>query len=215
MLPEQLVDRSLDTMSKMSMGGSSTSKAHTCKISMLWNWYTIDTCFIARSWHVKSRGMFAGSCIGVFFLVLASQWLHRFAREYDLAIVRKQEARMDTLSTPEDSESSVDLKANMSTTDPLVHAMSHVWMVKSPSPTVAIRPNFVEHIIRTIIFTVEWGLSYIIMLLFMYYNGYIIISCILGALFGRFIFTYNEAMSCRGENRAGLESDELDRKCCR
>ena len=37
---------------------------------MIWNWNTIDTCFIDESWHVKSNGMFAGSCIGVFFLAI-------------------------------------------------------------------------------------------------------------------------------------------------
>ncbi|RFU27519.1 hypothetical protein B7463_g8830, partial [Scytalidium lignicola] len=46
---------------EMSMGGGSS-----CKIDMLWNWYTVDACFISRSWHITSKGMFAGAFLGAF-----------------------------------------------------------------------------------------------------------------------------------------------------
>lgn len=206
----------------MNMGGSSKSgHSAACKISMLWNWYTIDTCFIARSWHVRSRGGFAGSCIGVFFLVVASQWLHRFCREYDLAIVKRKELSLKSSFSDSESESEKGAASAPSPSErsptyapnPLLHAVGHSWLI---SPTVeGITPSFFEQLVRSILFMIEWGVSYIIMLLFMYYNGYIIISCILGALVGRFLFTYNEPMSCKGDNRAGAESQEMDRKCCR
>lgn len=193
-----------------SSSSSSASTAAACKISMLWNWYTIDSCFIARSWHVRSRGGFAGTCIGVFFLVVASQWLHRFCREYDLAIIKRKELEMDLNLSDSDSEKDGFKKL---APNPLVHAIGHQWLFTS---TVGgITPSFFEQLIRSGLFMVEWGLSYLIMLLFMYYNGYVIISCILGALVGRFLFTYNEPLSCKGENRAGSESQEMDRKCCR
>jgi hypothetical protein len=57
-------------------------------VSMLWNWYTVDACFLANSWHVKSRGMFAGSVIGVFFLVIAIEAVRRAGREYDRRLVQ-------------------------------------------------------------------------------------------------------------------------------
>lgn len=186
-----------------SMGGSSPGRS--CKISMLWNWYTIDTCFIARSWHVKSRGGFAGSCIGVFFLVLVSQWLHRFAREYDVALMAKY-ARDQYPSKESDSDSGL----TVARPNPGLYAFSHQWLWR-PLNAAGMKPNVFEQLIRAILFTLEWGLSYIIMLLFMYYNGYIIISCILGAFFGRLLFTYNEPLngSCLAD------SNDLDRKCCR
>lgn len=60
---------------------------------MIWNWNTIDTCFIAESWHVKSNGMFAGSCIGVFFLAILLEFLRRGVKEYDRFIIRQHHAR--------------------------------------------------------------------------------------------------------------------------
>lgn len=189
----------------------SSSSEHACKISMLWNWYTVDSCFIARSWHVKSKGAFAGSCIGVFLLVVVSQWLHRFAREYDAALIAKySSAQPLSKATSEEDKSSLEDFSFTRAKNPEWDTLSHSWLFASPAFGLA-RALLLEHSLRTIMFTVEWGLSYIIMLLFMYYNGYIIISCILGALVGRFLFTFSEPL-----NGACLsDSQDLDRKCCR
>ncbi|SGZ56236.1 CIC11C00000005130 [Sungouiella intermedia] len=190
-------------VNRMDMGSS--APPHSCKISMLWNWYTIDTCFIARSWHVKSKGGFAGSCIGVFFLVMVSQWLHRFAREYDVALITKY-SQLDNVAKEADSEASYLAIPPQ----PELYTVSHRWLWK-PLVADGVRPSTTEHLIRGGLFTLEWGLSYMIMLLFMYYNGYIIISCILGAFFGRLIFTYNEPLS----GNCLADSNDLDKKCCR
>ncbi|EEQ38578.1 putative copper transport protein [Clavispora lusitaniae] len=195
-------------LSRMSMGGmSGKANPHACKISMLWNWYTVDSCFIARSWHNKSKGAFAGSCIGVFFLVLVSQWLHRFAREYDSALITKYSAQESADNSKLEMESS---KSATIAVNPAVHAISHRWLF-APVPASGIMASPFEHLIRCVLFTIEWGLSYIIMLLFMYYNGYIIICCILGAFAGRLLFTYNEPLngSCLSD------SQDMDKKCCR
>lgn len=188
--------------SKMAMG---PRPAHSCKISMLWNWYTIDSCFIARSWHVRTKGAFAGSCIGVFLMVVAAQWLHRFCRELDNSIKQRHIARSQQSASDSSSEDIPKLSSppHLTVSNPYLFAVSHKWLFRSQNDIV---PTFVEHLVRSILYTVEWGLSYLIMLLFMYYNGYIIISCILGALVGKFVFSYTEPLTC---------DDTEDRKCCR
>lgn len=55
---------------------------------MLWNWYTVDSCFLAETWHVKTKGAFAGSVIGVFLLVILIEAFRRGAREYDRYLVK-------------------------------------------------------------------------------------------------------------------------------
>ncbi|KAK6460487.1 hypothetical protein DFJ63DRAFT_320664 [Scheffersomyces coipomensis] len=195
----------------MNMGGMNANPAQpACKISMLWNWYTIDSCFIARSWHVRTTGMFAGSCIGVFLMVVAAQWLARFGRELDIAFA-KQNAKNRALMGANSSESSDDelkgqpkIQQDGSNANPLLFAISHGWLFTKQSGDICSTP--MQHLIRCLMFTAQWGLSYLIMLLFMYYNGYIIISCILGALFGKLLFGYTEAIH---------KDDTEDRKCCR
>ncbi|KAK6200907.1 uncharacterized protein RJT21DRAFT_29144 [Scheffersomyces amazonensis] len=211
-----------DIVSKMSMGGmsmgggmggSSSSPKPSCKISMLWNWYTVDTCFIARSWHVRSKGMFAGSCIGVFLLVVAAQWLNRFARELDRAFAKQNAQRRSIISDDNTEGSSSDDCAkdalnvphqSYGSQNPIIFAVTQSWLFRKNPNDITATPF--QHLIRSGIFMVEWGLSYLIMLLFMYYNGYIIISCILGALFGKFIFTFTESIE---------SNDSTDRKCCK
>lgn len=57
-------------------------------VSMLWNWYTVDACFLSSTWHIRSNGMFAGSVIGVFLLVIAIEAVRRLGREYDRRLIK-------------------------------------------------------------------------------------------------------------------------------
>jgi copper transporter 1 len=70
---------------------------------MLWNWYTIDSCFLAETWHNKTKGAFAGSVIGVFLLVIAIEAFRRGIREYDRRLTRQ--ASMDLALTTAGSSS--------------------------------------------------------------------------------------------------------------
>ncbi|KAJ5724203.1 Ctr copper transporter family protein [Penicillium malachiteum] len=56
------------------------------------------------------------------------------------------------------------------------------------------RPSFVEQIVRALLHTMQFAVAYFIMLLAMYYNGYIIICIFIGAYVGSFIFSW-EALS--------------------
>ena len=88
----------------------------------------------------------------------------------------------------------------------------------SPTGPYEIYPSLPTHILRVSIFVLQWGLSYIIMLLFMYYNGYIIISCIIGALVGRFLFNYEPLVVSNGNSTSDFEvahdRETNYRKCC-
>ncbi|ODV63343.1 copper transporter family protein [Ascoidea rubescens DSM 1968] len=163
-----------------SSSSSSSSTSASCKISMLWNWYTIDSCFLARSWHVRSKSMFAGSCIGVFFFILAYYWVHRVVKEYDNAIVDYKTAQLQIVCD------NVDNCEN--------EKINHSWLFTAKkshnADDVVIMPSIAEHSLKSLFFMVEWTCSYLIMLLWMYYNGYIIITCILGCFFGKLLFGY-------------------------
>ncbi|SCV04682.1 LANO_0G11716g1_1 [Lachancea nothofagi CBS 11611] len=237
-----------DPLSRMTMGGDSSS-AKACKISMLWNWYTIDTCFIAKSWKNDTRGKFAGSCIGCFLLVLIAQWLNRVSRQFDIELAKRRKFKM---LSKYNSSATNDEASGSSLSDSAAHAlellvsepnwkttlkalgatMSHTWYVSHKvsdefaeleplmrccSTSMNVYPTVLDHVLRSGVFTLQWGLSYIIMLLFMYYNGYIIISCLLGALFGRLFFNFEPLTTCGGAssmNPVAHDKEENDRKCC-
>lgn len=149
----------------MDMGGG-------CKISMLWNWYTIDSCFLTSSWRNRTTAMFAGTCIGVVLLVMVLEGLRRAAREYDAYLLR-QHAKQNVACTNSSSRTgSEDLKDD------------GVLVQSSSINGTAIRPftpNLLQQAIRAFLHMSQFAVAYIIMLLAMYYNGYVIICIFIGA----------------------------------
>lgn len=139
---------------------------------MLWNWNTIDACFIAESWQITSRGVFAGSCIGVVLLVISLEMLRRAAKEYDRFLVRQHRANHN-------HQQYNKINSNLA---------NQVQAVRPEVP--AFRPSPWQQIVRSILYVLQFGVGYFVMLLAMYYNGYFIICILIGAFLGSFIFNW-------------------------
>ena len=163
---------------------------------MFWNWYTLDACFLSPTWHITSTVHFAASCIGVVGLVILLEFLRRLQREYDGFIqLREREAglgfgkskaggnegRRDESSTgcgvDDPPHSAVPLLGEWET---LVSPPGHV-------------PTVFQQGVRAGIYTLQFAVAYTIMLLAMYYNGYIIICIFVGAFVGFFVFSWDAA----------------------
>lgn len=54
----------------------------------------------------------------------------------------------------------------------------------------AFRPSVLQQIARSILYVLQFGVGYFVMLLAMYYNGYFIICILIGAFIGSFIFNW-------------------------
>jgi hypothetical protein len=49
----------------------------------------IGSCFLTSSWQVKTTAQFVGTCIGVFLIVVLTEAVRRWGREWDRYIVRQ------------------------------------------------------------------------------------------------------------------------------
>ncbi|KAI9812681.1 MAG: Copper Transporter integral membrane protein that functions in high affinity copper transport [Phylliscum demangeonii] len=169
------------SMGGMDMGGGMGE--HACKISMLWNWYTVDSCFLAESWHVRSSGAFAGSCIGVIFLVISLEFLRRTQREFDRYLHRRNASRrqvmLDSAASPTSEE---DGPKGM----PVIRVRALKWRTMADTQL-----NLWQHTIRSFLYMMQFAVAYFVMLLAMYYNGYFIICIIIGAFLGALIFQWD------------------------
>lgn len=161
---------------------------------MLWNWYTIDSCFIARSWRIRSNGMFAGSCIGVILLVMLLEFLRRSAIEYDAFIVKKYATAAGVHSGPVTTADSASGSSNPKDSTTAIAAGAAC----APQANWVARPNVVEQLIRAFLHMAQFTVAYFVMLLAMYYNGYILICIFLGAGIGFFVFNWRNLAS--GQN---------------
>lgn len=184
--------KAASSMGGMSMGGSSSPNA--CKISMLWNWNTINSCFIARSWHIRTRAHFAGSCIGIVALAVLVEIVRRFQREYDRYLLRTwQQCHCPPfIQSPADSNGE---KLSYHTThvqnvNPPNLAIQHPFFPALGNDPTAIyyTPTLFQQAIRATFYLLQYAGAYFIMLLAMYYNGYIIICIFIGCFLGYFLF---------------------------
>ncbi|KAE9381452.1 Ctr-domain-containing protein [Stipitochalara longipes BDJ] len=162
-----------------SAGASATSMAikttSPCKISMLWNWDTMDSCFISESWHITSNGIFAASCLGVILLVMSLEFLRRIAKVYDKYLSQHQLAHPGHNS----SETKGLLPSTSSDETPLTN-----------STRLPFRPSMKQQAVRATFHMLQFAVAYFVMLLAMYYNGFVLLSICIGAWFGSFVFSW-------------------------
>lgn len=160
--------------------------------------------FLSSTWHITSTSEFAGSCIGVICLVLILEFLRRIGREYDAFIIRRARLRHQYLSlSPTDASTTASSPAPA----PCLSSSSRPPSPPNgPKPTVStntatapppattspptIRPRPTEQLVRALLHMLQFAVAYFIMLLAMYFNGYIIICIFIGAFLGALIFSW-------------------------
>ncbi|KAL2869061.1 copper transporter family protein [Aspergillus lucknowensis] len=173
-------------MAGMDMPATNAS----CSMDMIWNWNTIDSCFLAESWHVTTKAMFAVSCIGVALLGLSLEFLRRVAKNYEESLQRQ--FRRHALSQLDCGPSSSPYNGS------------------APPSVVAYRVGPIQQVIRAILHVTQFGVAYITMLIAMSHNGYMIISLLIGAFLGKFFFDWGQYRVVLGgtQGQGGEQSDK-------
>jgi solute carrier family 31 (copper transporter), member 1 len=167
---------------------------------MLWNWDTIDACFLTRSWRVRSSAGFAGTCIVVALLVLALEALRRVSREYDGDLARRPRPRRPASRAGPPPPPAGAAGAALS-------AAGRALSAAAAGAPRAFRDDPAAAAVRALRHTCQFAVAYLVMLLAMYYNGYVLISIFVGAFLGSFLFGRGPA--AQGDGREAGEAT-----CC-
>lgn len=160
---------------------------------MLWNWYTIDACFLTSSWHITNNAMFAVTCIGVVLLVTFVEFTRRLGKEYDAFLLR-QFQREATRRTYRDGT-----PRSNSEHSPATFPCSS----SSSSQVIKFRASLLQQLMRAVLHALTFGTAYVVMLLAMYFNGYVIICIFIGAGVGKFFCDWLEVRIGGGEGYGG------------
>ncbi|KAK0109732.1 Copper Transporter integral membrane protein that functions in high affinity copper transport [Cadophora gregata] len=183
-----VVDTAVTTSTGMGMGGSSG-----CKLSMLLNWHTIDACFLSSVFHIRSSFTFFLACLGALLLVISLEFLRRIQRQFDQYLRKRNESlQKKAYVLPEEFE------------EKLLDKATDVEQTKQKISVVVL-----EQLLRGLIHVAQFSVSYCIMLIFMYNNGYIIISILIGALAGFALFT-RDTLSTGDAKKL----DDMEKTCC-
>ncbi|KAK2487909.1 hypothetical protein H9L39_01836 [Fusarium oxysporum f. sp. albedinis] len=186
---------------------------------MLWNWNTIGTCFISKAWYMDSGGKFGITCFGAFMLVMLLEFLARVSREWErhrfargapnsqepyapaagieLAVLQPAAAQ-PAAAQPDDIQPVASRPA--SATGPN-NGKDANDANNDANPIPNFCPSFVEHaFINAILHTVQCVITYILILMAVSFNGYIIISMFIGAYVGALCFQRDPLTETRNPN---------------
>ncbi|CAI7655018.1 hypothetical protein N7533_002408 [Penicillium manginii] len=175
------------------MDMSSSSSSNECKISMLFNWYTIDACFLSEGWQIQNNGMFAATCIGVILLVVLVEAFRRIGKEYDNFLTRQFERQA------------------------VAQQAAFVANCVDKSTTgraIRFRVTPLQQLARALIHALTFGGAYIVMLLAMYFNVYVIICIFIGAGLGKFLCDWMVVQIDLNSVREDAKGVEDTTVCC-
>ena len=128
--------------------------------------------------------MFAGSCIGVLLLVICLEALRRASSEYDAYIMR---SHMKNINLAPTAASRLQNASDDPSKTPSTQTQSTTPLLQPQTFT----PNLFQQLVRAFLHMAQFAVAYIVMLLAMYFNGYLIICIFLGAFIGAFIFSWH------------------------
>ncbi|KAK3997533.1 Ctr copper transporter family-domain-containing protein [Cladorrhinum sp. PSN332] len=209
-----------------------------CIISMLWNWNTLNACFLSKKFQIKSAGGMAAMCICVLLIAFILEGLRRAVKEYDRHLVKRHLKKKYGQASLKKGTRGMDISLaaaptnnppgyNTNNQQPPAPPVNNEQMDGPSSSSrrrgmagssakmkpVRYRPSFWEQLVRTLLMTVTFILAYILMLLGMYYNGYILICIFLGVFFGIFAFTWGHLGGAGHEHDMPSSMGEIT-MCC-
>lgn len=120
----------------------------------------------------------AGSCIGVVCLVITLEGLRRAALEYDALLARQAASTLQPAPS-----SNLDIQPGSNANGSFNKAPA-VRTTQATAPTVSPRmftPSLSQQLVRSLLHMLQFAVAYFVMLLAMYFNGYIIISIVCSA----------------------------------
>lgn len=134
--------------------------------------------------------MFAGSCIGVILLVMVLELLRRLAREHDRMILAHHRRLVASTTTNENPPNECACPTTVSTSKAASTATASA--LATGIKTRAFKPTLPQQMVRALLHCLQFAVAYFIILLAMYYNGYLIICIFIGAYLGFFVFGWEK-----------------------
>ncbi|KAL7320939.1 copper transpport protein [Mucor circinelloides] len=147
----------------------------TCKMNMLFNWQVENTCVVFRWWHISGPISMILSCIAIFLIAAGYEWIRAYSKAIEsrwkeAEILLERNGQIGADDEEEEQEHGGQQRS-------LVHAyQQHTRLSKQ------------REFVRSSIYAGLVAISFWLMLVFMTYNGYLMIATVLGAGFGHFIF---------------------------
>ncbi|KAI1311449.1 Ctr copper transporter family-domain-containing protein [Xylaria venustula] len=189
-------------------GGGGHGSMPMCKMNMLFTWDTTDLCIVFRQWHVKGSASLVFSLLAIVAICAGYEALREGTRKYELWLSNQEAAynpgrarnnnnEDDLLRRREEEGEGEDRYQDNDPNhgrEPVAETTPFLGIERigtgpsesssSSSATVSQRAR----ILKAILYGVQNFYAFMIMLLFMTYNGWVMIAVAVGAGVGYYAF---------------------------
>ncbi|KAI1799278.1 Ctr copper transporter family protein [Daldinia bambusicola] len=135
-----------------------------CNMNMLFTWDTTNLCIVFRQWHVRGTASLVFSLLAIIAISAGYEALREGIRRYESAIAAKQDA---------------------APIEPNTESASLLGVGRSSQADAIGRR---AHLLKSVLYAVQNFYAFMIMLLFMTYNGFVMFSVAIGAGLGYYFF---------------------------
>ncbi|KAK7941050.1 uncharacterized protein PG986_013437 [Apiospora aurea] len=145
-------------------GGGGGGMSDMCNMNMLFTWDTTNLCIVFRQWHVRGPVSLIFSFLAVVLICAGYEFLRDLIRRYEASAARRAE--------------------ELPTQEQVTESTPFLWPTGLRQVTVEKR----SHVVKAALYAVQTFYAFMIMLLFMTYNGWIMVAVAVGAFLGYLVF---------------------------
>ncbi|KAL1985289.1 hypothetical protein VTN96DRAFT_8088 [Rasamsonia emersonii] len=175
-----------------------------CNMNMLFTWSTKDLCIVFPRWHITGTASLIVSLLVIILITAAYEGVRDLTRRYEAAHARQLNAYSGPVTVDDENEIAGD-----SAIPPAAPAMgpaigSVTGNANEASSLLVGRDSkrALERrgkLIMALLYAIQVFYSFFIMLLFMTYNGWVMLSVAVGAFIGYLVFggpTATKSVAC-------------------
>ncbi|RMD41866.1 hypothetical protein DV735_g3260, partial [Chaetothyriales sp. CBS 134920] len=141
-----------------------------CSMNMLFTWSSKNLCIVFSQWHVKGPVSLILSLLAIVALTAGYEWVRSLSRKYEQSLAARLQAfsaSRPTGSSPADESDSL--------------------LTAGKDARLALERQSV--VIKAAFYALQIFYSFFIMLLFMTYNGWVMLAVAVGAFVGYILFS--------------------------
>ncbi|KAL2136245.1 hypothetical protein VTI74DRAFT_4678 [Chaetomium olivicolor] len=167
----------MDHSSHGGMGHGGMGGGHMCNMNMLFTWDTTNLCIVFRQWHITSNLSLVLSLAAIVAICAGYEALREGIRRYE-AVLSK---RVETVPLPRSPSPSPRHSGEVSHTERTPFISLGAGQSRGH---VARR----AHVTKAMLYGIQNFYAFMIMLIFMTYNGWVMIAVSVGAGLGYLVF---------------------------
>ncbi|KAK4136732.1 Ctr copper transporter [Trichocladium antarcticum] len=147
-----------------------------CNMNMLFTWSTDNLCIVFRQWHISSTMGLAVSLVAIVAICAGYEALRDAIRRYETAMSKRAETAPPPRSSPPPSPRPEETVAETTPFLALPAGQSREQVTRR------------AHVIKAVLYAIQNFYAFMIMLIFMTYNGWVMGAVSVGAGLGYLLF---------------------------